>query len=106
MSPFHPEHPDAGHPGSASDDDSSDTIEMTNLEEVVVTPNPRSQGYHTPFLPDEDSGSEDEDAEGGDEGERALLGSAGRSRGSERSPGRPLSIWAQVKDLVIEVRPQ
>lgn len=99
----------AGHPSSPSDDDSSDTIEMTNLEEdVVATPNPHRQGYHAPFLQDEQGSdgneSDDEDADGEDDGERALLGSSRRTRSRERSPGPKLGVWPHMKSIVIEVR--
>lgn len=91
---------DAGHPDTSlsEDEDSSDTIEMTNLEDIVVTPNPHRQGYSTPFLND----AEDSDSDDGDEGARALLGSGERSRRKENAelPG----VWRQVKGIVIEVR--
>ncbi|KAH8100273.1 Mg transporter [Cristinia sonorae] len=105
MSSYPPQYADAGHPATPSDDSNSDTIEMANLEDIVVTPNPhKRQEYHTPYAQDdhgvEESYSDDDDDEGG----RALLGSSDRVRGRERLPG-PLGVWPQVKDIVIETGP-
>ncbi|TCD68000.1 hypothetical protein EIP91_011669 [Steccherinum ochraceum] len=99
---------DAGHPRPSDDDESSDTFEMANLEDIAVTPNPHKQGYHTPFLPDDggiQSDSEDDDDEADEEGGRALLGPSGRTRGRERSQGPAPGVWEQVKGIVIETAP-
>ncbi|KAH9948139.1 hypothetical protein B0H21DRAFT_265446 [Amylocystis lapponica] len=80
----------------------SDTIEMTNLDEIVVTPNPRLQPAHkhVAFVPEEDT-QLDDDTDDDEDGDRALLG----SRGRDRSPDRHASNWTQVKSIVIETSP-
>jgi hypothetical protein len=84
---------------SSSSRSSGDDIEMADLDDIVVTPNPRlAQGKHMPFG-DHDDDSEDDDLENGDEGSRGLLFPR-RTRGRERIP---TGIWPQVKSIVIEV---
>ena len=87
---------------SQHDDDSesnSDTIEMSGLEEVPVTPARRSRydgsNYHSD-PPDSDDDSDVEDGE-------ALLGPRSRTRGRERSEERPANTFSQVKRIVLEV---
>lgn len=75
---------------------------MANLEDIVVTPNPRLNGTtkNSRYLEELD----DEDSEhDGDDGNVALLGE-GRPRGRERSPRPPPKVWPQVRNIVIEVR--
>lgn len=88
--------PSPYHPGS---DRGSDSIEMTNLDEVVVTPDLRHQSgsKHAPYSPGQHDS--DEEDEGEDGGNRALLG----SRGRELSPEGHTSRWAEVKSIVIQV---
>jgi len=89
---------DAVHRESISDS-GSDTIEMTNLEEVIVTPNPQKTPQYPPQY---ENDSEDED----DEGQMALLGPENRTRGKERSSeGDVSSIWSQTRSIVIEAAP-
>lgn len=88
---------------------SSDTIELHEFEDVLVTPDPDHVHRHpyrqSSLVPEEPDASDDED-NGLDEGERALLGQgrdAGR-RVSSPSPAHPSrGTWAQVKNLVVEV---
>ncbi|KAI0713635.1 hypothetical protein C8Q76DRAFT_732037 [Earliella scabrosa] len=89
---------------SQHDDDSesnSDTIEMSGLEEVPVTPARRSRydgsNYHSD-PPDSDDDSDVEDGE-------ALLGPRSRTRGRERSEERPANTFSQVKRIVLETGP-
>lgn len=74
---------------------------MTNLEDIVVTPNPRFQNQRGTLYgtAGEDS---DEDLEG-EEGNVALLGPTQRTNGHERTQHRFRQGWHQVKSLVIEV---
>ncbi|KAI0948740.1 hypothetical protein AcV7_009402 [Taiwanofungus camphoratus] len=90
--------PSPYHPGS---DRGSDSIEMTNLDEVVVTPDLRHQSgsKHAPYSPGQHDS--DEEDEGEDGGNRALLG----SRGRELSPEGHTSRWAEVKSIVIQAFP-
>lgn len=81
---------------------SEDDIEMANLDDIAVTPDPRLQSTmkHPPLDTLEDSGDEsDQD----DEGEMALLGSPRSPRGRERKWGSSSERWSQVKGIVIEV---
>ncbi|OBZ75059.1 Solute carrier family 41 member 1 [Grifola frondosa] len=80
-------------------DSSSDTVEMSNLQEIAVTPNHNNYG-HGPYHHDSDDEFIDED-----EGNTALLGSRSRTRGSERSTPRYLRLWNEVKRIVIETAP-
>ncbi|OCH88237.1 hypothetical protein OBBRIDRAFT_734865 [Obba rivulosa] len=90
---------------AARSDSGSDSFEMAELDEIMVTPNPlRQDGYsYAPYIleqPDSDEESGDEES-----GNQALLGTGQRTRGRERSPPRGISVWAQVKSIVIETTP-
>ncbi|EMD34326.1 hypothetical protein CERSUDRAFT_55373 [Gelatoporia subvermispora B] len=93
-------------PVLAKSDTDSDSIEMAEMDEIMVTPNPRRQdGYsYAPYMLEH---SDSEDDESGDEGggSQALLGTGQRTRGRERSPPQKASVWAQVKSTVIETAP-
>lgn len=96
---------ESSHPSPSS----SDTIELHEFEDVLVTPDPDHVHRHpyrqSSLVPEEPEGSDDED-NSVDEGERALLGQGRRAgrRVPSRSPLRPdLGIRAQVKNLVVEV---
>lgn len=91
---------DAMHPNSSLDS-ASDTIEMTHLDDIDITPNSRLEtAYKTaPFLDDEQQDTDD-DFGGDDEGEQALLGT--RRKGSVELKS---SLWGRVKRIVIEVGP-
>ncbi|KAI0668399.1 hypothetical protein C8Q78DRAFT_979705 [Trametes maxima] len=88
---------------------SSDTIEMTGLEEIPVTPARRSAYGSAQYARDpQDSGTDsdsnsDVDSDNEDAGEQALLGS--RSSGRERMTERTTSIFSQVKRIVVETAP-
>lgn len=88
---------------SQYDDDpesSSDSIEMTGLEDVPVTPRRPMHGasvYHP------DDHHSDDDSDGEDAGDQALLGSHMRTRGRERSLERHPNTFSQVKRIVLEV---
>ena len=87
------------HSDSASSSDDDD-IEMTHLEDIAVTPNPRLlDRTHYPPVEDEDHASED-----GDEGEMALLGSGGNTRWRDESRKVGKGLWAQTGSIVVEVR--
>ena len=96
---------ESSHPSPSS----SDTIELREFEDVLVTPDPDHVHRHpyrqSSLIPEEPEGSDDED-NSLDEGERALLGQGRRTgrRMTSRSPSRPShGTWAQVKNLVVEV---
>lgn len=81
---------------------SSETIELSDLEEIGVTPD--SHHRHTfrqtsAYLP-EQADSDDED-DTGDDGTRALLDS--RSREPTPVPPHHRSVWSQIKNIVVEV---
>ena len=78
-----------------------DDIEMANLEDTAVAPDPRLQNgtKHISY----NSHEQDSDDEQGDEGDASLLGSTQRTRGRERIQRRSLPGWYQVKGIVIEV---
>ena len=96
------------HESSHPSPSSSDTIELHEFDEVLVTPDPDHVHRHpyrqSSLIPEEPEGSDDED-NSLDEGERALLGQGRTSiRVTSRSPSRPShGMWAQVKNLVVEV---
>lgn len=75
---------------------------MSNLEDIVVTPDPRLQNgtKHVHFDEEED---DEDDLDAATEGEMALLGSPYSPRGRERSWGPAASRWDRVKGIVIEV---
>jgi solute carrier family 41 len=88
---------------------SEDDIEMANLEDIAVTPNPRFQNgtKHIPFDPHqqpEDSDKDsDKDSDEEDEGDVALLGLPQRTHGRERIQVHMPQGWSQAKGIVIEV---
>ena len=91
---------DADHDSLHGDRDdfesSVDTIEMSGLDEIPVTPARRSRydpSQYQEGSPDSDSDSDVEEA---------LLGARTRTRGRERSVERP-TIVTQVKRIVLEV---
>lgn len=85
------------------DSESSDTIEMSGLEEVPVTPARRSNYDATRYH----SGSTDSDDDSDVEDGEALLGPRSRTRGRERSEEHPTNTntFGQVKRIVLEVSP-
>ncbi|ETW85141.1 Mg2+ transporter-E [Heterobasidion irregulare TC 32-1] len=88
------------HSDSASSSDDDD-IEMTHLEDITVTPNPRLfDRTHYPPVEVEDHASED-----GDEGEMALLGSGGNTRWRDESTTVGKGLWAQTGSIVVETAP-
>ncbi|KAI0657206.1 hypothetical protein C8Q70DRAFT_920207 [Cubamyces menziesii] len=83
---------------------SSDTIEMTGLEEIPVTPARRGSYGSAHYATGSHDSDEDSDIEDG--GDQALLGSHSRTRGRERSQeGHPTHMFGQVKRIVIETAP-
>jgi hypothetical protein len=78
-----------------------DDIEMANLEDTAVAPDPRLQNDTKHIL--YNSHEQDSDDEQGDEGDVSLLGSTQRTLGRERIQRRSLPGWYQVKGIVIEV---
>ncbi|KAI8999121.1 hypothetical protein BD414DRAFT_433700 [Trametes punicea] len=84
-------------------DTSSDTIEMTGLEEVPVTPARRTSYGSAHQLGGSHDSDDDSDVE--DEGDHALLGSRLRTRGPERARERSSELFVQVKRIVIETAP-
>lgn len=82
-------------------DTSSDTIEMTGMEEIPVTP-ARRNNYGTSHYGDGPHDSEDE-SDSDDAGDQALLGLHSRTRGRERSEDGKPTVFRQVKRIVIEV---
>ncbi|KAI0806786.1 hypothetical protein C8Q74DRAFT_1453140 [Fomes fomentarius] len=81
--------------------ESSDTIEMSGLEEVPVTPARRSNYDATRYH----SGSTDSDDDSDVEDGEALLGPRSRTRGRERSEEHPTNTFGQVKRIVLETAP-
>ncbi|KAL7282933.1 hypothetical protein ACG7TL_002351 [Trametes sanguinea] len=92
-----------GHVGDESET-SSDTIEMTGLEEIPVTPARRGSYGAAQYVSGSHDSDDDSDIEDG--GDQALLGSRSRTRGPERSQERSKDdIFGQVKRIVIETAP-
>ncbi|OSD02084.1 hypothetical protein PYCCODRAFT_1435762 [Trametes coccinea BRFM310] len=92
-----------GHAGDESET-SSDTIEMTGLEEIPVTPARRGSYGAAQYVSGSHDSDDDSDIEDG--GDQALLGSRSRTRGPERSQERSKDdIFGQVKRIVIETAP-
>lgn len=89
---------DAHH--SDGSDTSSDTIEMAGLEEIPVTPARRNDYAPPPYDGPRDS---DDESDGDDAGEQALLGAHSRTRGRERPQDGKPTVFHQVKRIVIEV---
>lgn len=86
-----------------------DDIEMANLEDIAVTPDPRlshntSGPKHVTFETPESDDDEEDELDRENENEMALLGSPQRTRGRERIWGQASGWWPQVKGIVIEVR--
>ena len=81
-----------------------DDIEMANLEDIAVTPDPRFQNgsKHFPFDPHQQPEDSDKDSDE-DEGDVALLGLPQRTRRRERIRVHWLQEWSQAKGIVIEV---
>ena len=80
---------------------SSDTFEMSGLEEVPVTP--RRIDYGTsPYRSNSMDLDDDSDIE--DAGDQALLGPHSRTRGRERTVEHATDLFSQVKRIVLEVR--
>jgi hypothetical protein len=89
-------------PGSSSETSLESDIELSNLEDVAVTPNPQLQpGKHLSFSAGTpDDSDEEDDLENGDDGNRGLLSPRRvQSRGRDK-----IGIWMQVKGIAIEVR--
>jgi hypothetical protein len=80
----------------ASDNGSEYDLEMSNMQDIVVTPN--AVHYGNKYGGDDD---EDSDHDDGDEGSRALL--SPRMRRPERTERIDGRTWPQVKSIVIEV---
>ena len=80
---------------------SIDTIEMSGLEEIPVTPARRHSFGRTHYGSDSHDSDEDSDVE--DSGDQALLGSHLRPRGRERIEEHPTDTFSQVKRIVLEV---
>lgn len=89
------------HQGDDSESN-SDTIEMSGLEEVPVTP--RRVGYGTSAYRSSSLDSDD-DSDVEDAGDQALLGPRLRTRGRERSAEHAVGTFSQVKRIVLEVCP-
>ena len=87
---------------SLRDDDlesNSDTIEMSGLEDVPVTPARRSHYDPARYHSDSPDSDDDSDVEDGE----ALLGSHSRTRGRERLEEHRTGTFGQVKRIVLEV---
>ncbi|KAH9842512.1 uncharacterized protein C8Q71DRAFT_733161 [Rhodofomes roseus] len=84
---------------------SSDTIELAEFEDVLVTPDPDHihRYKQSSVIPEPDPSESDDEDNGLDEGDLALLG-AGR-RADPRAPARRGTAWTQVRSLVIETSP-
>ncbi|CDO71876.1 hypothetical protein BN946_scf184940.g23 [Trametes cinnabarina] len=83
---------------------SSDTIEMTGMEEIPVTPARRGSYGAAQYVAGSHDSDSDSDTEDG--GDQALLGPRLRTRGPERSQERSKDdIFGQVKRIVIETAP-
>ncbi|RDX52887.1 hypothetical protein OH76DRAFT_1470326 [Lentinus brumalis] len=89
------------HQGDDSESN-SDTIEMSGLEEVPVTP--RRVGYGTSAYRSSSLDSDD-DSDVEDAGDQALLGPRLRTRGRERSAEHAVGTFSQVKRIVLETAP-
>lgn len=83
-------------------DDSQDSIEMSTLDEIPVTP-AHQDAYGRPRY-DSDDNDSDGDSDVEDHGDQALLGSRSRSRGRDRTEEHPTDTLSQVKRIVLEVR--
>ncbi|KAI1791516.1 hypothetical protein LXA43DRAFT_1010590 [Ganoderma leucocontextum] len=81
---------------------STDSIEMSSLDEIPVTPRRDAYGP-TPYGSDDNDSDEDSDVE--DRGDQALLGSRSRSRGRGRTEELPPDTLSQVKRIVLETAP-
>ncbi|KAM5542758.1 hypothetical protein V8D89_003719 [Ganoderma adspersum] len=84
-------------------DFSSDSIEMSSLDEIPVTPARRDTYGPTHYGSDGNDSDEGSDVEDG--GDQALLGSRSRSRGRERTEEHPMDTLSQVKRIVLETAP-
>ncbi|KAI0628786.1 hypothetical protein C8Q77DRAFT_339917 [Trametes polyzona] len=89
--------------GVDESESSSDTIEMTGLEEVPVTPARRNSYGSSHYEAGPHDSDDDSDSDDG--GDQALLGTRTRTRGRERSQENKLSVFTQVKRIVIETAP-
>ncbi|KAI0737970.1 hypothetical protein C8Q80DRAFT_1114145 [Daedaleopsis nitida] len=84
----------------SDDESSSDTIEMSGLEEVPVTPARRSNYGGPNYQPNLQESDDESDVEDGE----ALLGPRTRTRGRERSEDHP-GTFSHVKRIVLETAP-
>ena len=94
-------HPDAGHSGPSSEA-STDTIEMTPLEDHLLEHrHHKDEDYQDEYRYPEE-GSDDED-----DVDRALLFPEDRTRGRERShsPTPETGTWGKVIRITVEVCP-
>ncbi|KAI0373191.1 hypothetical protein BV20DRAFT_989735 [Pilatotrama ljubarskyi] len=82
---------------------SSDTIEMTGLEEIPVTPSRRNSYGSAQYVANSHDFEDESDSE--DNGEQALLGSSSRTRGRERLEEGTTSVFGQIKRIVVETAP-
>lgn len=80
------------------DDKDKDNIELDTLQDILVTP---QESYRTAEY---DSQDFYDDVEHINDGSAALLGSSGRTRGSERILSNTGRVWSQVGSIVVEVR--
>ena len=82
-----------------------DDIEMANLEDIAVTPDPRFQNgtKRIPFDLHQEPEDSDKDSDEEDEGDVALLGLPQRTHGGERMQVQRPQGWSQAKGIVIEV---
>lgn len=82
---------------------SEDDVEMANLEDTAVAPDPQLQNGTKHISYNSHEQPEDSDDEQGDEGDVSLLGSTRRTWVRERIQRRSLSGWYQAKGIIIEV---
>ncbi|KIJ63361.1 hypothetical protein HYDPIDRAFT_113350 [Hydnomerulius pinastri MD-312] len=89
-----------GSPSASKSSLPSDSIELDYLEDIEAPP--PSANVRTRQYEDQDLG---DDLEHGEDGNSALLGSEGRTRGMERSTSYYAVGWRQVSSIVIESAP-
>lgn len=94
-------YPDAGH-SEPPPEYNSDSIELTSLEDLAITPDLRHNKHDSFHHHDSDS---EEDSGDEDEGDRALLAPGDRSPSGEEDgfPPEAASVWVQARGIVVEV---
>lgn len=101
-------HAHSGPSSPRTSESSSDDIEMTSMQEIAITPkykDDRHQGEfgHVPHAPHSDE-SDDESDRDEETGRGLLTGTRTEKFEGEGRSAEKLTVWQQVRRLVIEVR--